>query len=65
MPQEVSNPNSNFVFSREEIELEFEKIEKGTLACKKGNKCFYCQKAEFNDFENKKKMFLYIQQGCR
>ena len=64
MPQ-VSNPHSNFVFSREEIELKFEKIEKDTLACKKCNKCFYCQRAEFNDFEQKKKIFLYIQQECR
>ena len=53
MPR-VSNPHSDFVFSREEIELELKKTEEDTLACKKYNKCFYCPRAEFNDFEKER-----------
>ena len=46
-----------FVFSRKEIELEFEKILNETKKCNQCGLCFACHRAELNDFELERKCF--------
>ena len=45
-------PNPDFVFfSRQKIELEFDKIKQFTKVCNKWKSCCYCSRAEYIDFE--------------
>ena len=50
-------PNPEFIFSRQEIGLEFDKTKQLTKICNKCKNCYYCSRAEYIDFKTDRKYF--------
>ena len=59
MPRRNSN-HEEFCFTREQIEYELDKLLRKTIACNKCKECINCQRAEYIDFEIKRKGFYSL-----